>query len=378
MKIGFDVSQTGISKAGCGYFADGLIRSLAQVDTENDYILYPTFGTTFWDPEWTATVQINRPNIRRGLGHRSFEEMRQFWASPSDDSELQLNQPDIIHANNYFCPLGLRTARIVYTLYDLGFIEMPEHTTEANRIACFDGVYRASLYANRIIAISEYSRKHFLDTFPHYPPDRITVIYPASRLRQREGLIKPKQLTQLQPNEFWLTVGTLEPRKNHQRLLQAYARLKARLGQTYPLVLAGGKGWLMDDFHQTVNRLGLENDVIFLGYVDDLVLQWLYQHCFALVYPSLFEGFGLPVLEAMCLGSAVITSNVTSLPEIVGEAGILINPRQEEEIYTAMLNLMEERSCRENLRQQALARARLFSWEYTARQVAAIYRETNT
>ena len=373
MRIGFDVSQTGRLKAGCGYFADSLIRSLAQVDTANEYILYPTFGTTFWDSEWSATAQINQPNFRRGLAQRTFEEMQRFWMNPPDDFELQLDRPDIVHANNYFCPLGLRAARIVYTLYDLGFIQVPEYTTEANRIACFEGVYRASLYADRIIAISDYSRRHFLDTFPHYPAERISVVYPASRLQHHNGVTRPKQLTQLQPEQFWLTVGTLEPRKNHQRLLQAYARLKARLGQTYPLVLAGGKGWLMEGFNQTVAELGLERDVIFLGYIDDLTLQWLYQHCFAFVYPSLFEGFGLPVLEAMCLGSAVITSHVTSLPEIVGQAGILIDPQQEEQIYAAMLNLVEEGSIRENLRLQALERARFFSWENAASQVKAVY-----
>lgn len=378
MKIGFDVSQTGRSKAGCGYFADSLIRSLAQVDTHNDYLLYPTFGTTFWDPEWSAAAQISQPNFRRGLGHRSFEEMQRFWADPPPDFELQLGQPDLIHANNYFCPTGLRTARLVYTLYDLGFIEMPEFTTEANRIACFDGVFRASLYADRIIAISAYSRQHFLQTFPHYPSERITVVYPASRLMKRDDLIKPKQLTQLQSDQFWLTVGTLEPRKNHRRLLQAYARLKAHLGKTYPLVLAGGKGWLMDDFERTVDELGLRQDVILLGYVDDVTLQWLYQNCFAFVYPSLFEGFGLPVLEAMSVGAPVIVSKVTSLPEIVKEAGLLIDPLDEENLLATMLNLTLEQSRRNNLRQQAITRASRFSWENAAKQAMTIYQEMTT
>ena len=129
----------------------------------------------------------------------------------------------------------------------------------------------------------------------------------------------------------------------------------------------------MDDFEQTVGEIGLQQDVVLLGYVDDQVLQWLYQNCFAFIYPSLFEGFGLPVLEAMSLGSAVIASNVTSLPEIVGEAGILINPLQEDEIYAAILDLIEIGANRDDLKRRALARAASFSWENTARQVAMLY-----
>ena len=146
-----------------------------------------------------------------------------------------------------------------------------------------------------------------------------------------------------------------------------------QLGEAYPLVLAGGKGWLMDDFQHTVNRLGLEQDVILLGYVDDQVLQWLYQNCFAFVYPSLFEGFGLPVLEAMSLGSVVIASNVTSIPEIVGEAGLLIDPTQEEDISGAMLKLATDDASRKALKNQALLRASGFSWQDAAKQVIETY-----
>jgi len=255
---------------------------------------------------------------------------------------------------------------------------MPEFTTEANRIACFDGVFRASLYADRIIAISAYSREHFLQTFPHYPSERITVVYPASRLVKRDDLLRPRQLAQLQPDQFWLTVGTLEPRKNHRCLLQAYARLKVHLGKTYPLVLAGGKGWLMDDFERTVDELELRQDVILLGYVEDAALQWLYENCFAFVYPSLFEGFGLPVLEAMSVGAPVIASETTSLPEIVGGAGLLVDPLSETSLAAALLQLTQDTQIRRDFRQRALERAKLFSWTKSAKRVVDLYQETLT
>jgi glycosyltransferase involved in cell wall biosynthesis len=376
MKVGFDVSQTGQGKAGCGYFADSVIRTLATIDAENEYTLYPTFGDFYWDPAWPSmTCQIAQANFRRGLGHRTFEAAQSFWSSSFPELDERLGNPDIVHANNFFCPIGLQHARLVYTLYDLAFVEYPEWTTEANRVGCFDGVFNASLYADCIIAISQYSRRHFLATFPHYPADRIVVVPLASRFLPGANPARPRTLPQLQPQQFWLNTSTLEPRKNHVRLLRAYARLKASEGQTFPLVLTGAKGWLMDDFEKTIDDLGLRQEVVLLGYVDDAALQWLYQNCFAFVYPSLFEGFGLPVLEAMSLGAPVITSNTTSLPEIVGSAGILVDPLQEEELFSVMLKLSREEIQPEALQARAREKAKEFSWERTARQIKDLYRE---
>ncbi|MBV9354377.1 MAG: glycosyltransferase family 1 protein, partial [Chloroflexi bacterium] len=121
MIVGFDVSQTGEAKAGCGYFADSLMRSLAAIDHDNQYLLYPTFGTGVWDAHWPrSTLRLPQPNVRRGIGHRSASELNAFWSNPTPDFERQLGNPDIIHANNFFCPVGVKRARVVYTLHDLG------------------------------------------------------------------------------------------------------------------------------------------------------------------------------------------------------------------------------------------------------------------
>jgi len=261
-----------------------------------------------------------------------------------------------------------------YTLYDLSFLEHPEWHAEQNRVGCFEGVFNAGLYADMIISISEYSRGHFLEIFPHFPPDRIRVVPPASRFSHKPNLARPSSLSSLKPGEFWLNVGTLEPRKNQHRLVQAYARLKARNPGTFPLVFAGGRGWLMEDFHAMVEHLGLVKDIVMPGYVDDSALQWLYQNCYAMVYPSLFEGFGLPVLEAMSLGAPVISSNVTSIPEIVGDAGILVNPFDEGEIFGAMSKLLQNRGLRASLIELGRARAKRFTWESAALTILECYR----
>ena len=246
---------------------------------------------------------------------------------------------------------------------------------EANRTGCFEGVFQASLHADHIIAISHFSKRHFLETFPHYPDERVTVMHLASRFCGILPVERPAQCAQLQPGKFWLCVGTLEPRKNHARLLHAYARLKARLGSVEPLVLAGGKGWLMDDMHRLIDKLGLVGDVVFTGYVDDRALQWLYQNCYAALYPSLFEGFGLPVLEAMSLGAAVITSDVTSLPEIASDAALMVDPYQEQAICNAMARLVTIPGLREQLQERAAAQAGRFRWESAAHTVLRCYEQ---
>jgi len=375
MKIGVDVSQTGKSKAGCGYFADSLIRGLAEQDLDHEYLLYPTFGDFYFDPDWErATLQSEWAHVQQGLGHRTFEEASHFWNHPPADFEKQLGSPQIIHANNYYCPTELKKARLVYTLYDLSFLDHPEWTTEQNRAGCFKGVFNASLHADFIIAISNYTRQRFLEVFPYYPPDRVVVVHLASRFSKCADLAQPEGLRFIAPTRFWLNVGTLEPRKNHPRLLKAYAKLKAQPGETMPLVLAGGSGWLIDDLESLIADLNIQQDVIRLYYVNDAELQWLYQNCFALVYPSSLEGFGLPVLEAMGLGAPIITSNTSSLPEVAGSAGILVDPFNEDEIFQAMLKLCLGEASRQTLKELSLERAKMFSWDRAAAEVLEVYR----
>jgi glycosyltransferase involved in cell wall biosynthesis len=377
MRIAYDITQTGVGKAGCGYLAYSLIQSLAEIDTQNEYLLLSSFGENYWDENTSpAACGINKPNFKHGLRHADHAATKRFWRTPPADLDAALGNPDIVHANNFYCPTGLRNAHLIYTLYDLNFIDHPEWTTEANRLACFKGVYNASLYADSIIAISEFSRQHFIRTFPHYPVEKIHVIYPASRYAQRIDIQRPANLpAQVNTGQFWLCVGTLEPRKNQLGLLRAYAQHKAKTGQVLPLVHAGGPGWLMDDFKNQISVMGLEDDVILLGYVDELTLQWLYQNCFAFIYPSLFEGFGLPVLEAMSLGSAVITSNTTSIPEIVGQAGTLVDPLNIDQIANAMDELSANTALYSQLKTKAISQSSFFSWEKSARETLEVYKQ---
>jgi glycosyltransferase involved in cell wall biosynthesis len=377
MRIGLDVSQTGQFKTGCGYFADSLARQLIADDggRTNTYILYPTFGSGYWDPDWPRTTLNvrNRGNVQRGLGHRKLDQLEAFWIDPPADLESRLGSPDIVHSNNFFCPTRLHRARLVYTLHDLAFASHPEWTTEANWRVCFDGVLGASVHADHIVAVSRYTRTQFLDTFPHYPEQQISVVYEASRFAGPTGGPAPARLAHLPPGQFWLGMGTADPRKNQHRLLTAYARLKQAHETAFPLVLFGSRGRPTDDVDGWITSLGLNGDVERLDYVDDASLQWLYENCFAFCYPSLLEGFGLPVVEAMSLGAAILTSSVTSLPEVVGEAGIRVDPLDVEAIYSGMRVLATDQTALATLRVLARARAAEFSWRGAATQVLDVY-----
>lgn len=377
MRIGFDISQTGDGKAGCGFYAEGLIRELVKVDRNNEYLLYPSFGDFYYDRTLRPRLPPGVASVKLGLHHASREQANAFWREPPENFETMLGEPDIVHANNYFAPMRLSRARLVYTLYDLSFLESHSWTTEENRSGCFKGLFEASLAADWIVAISQFSLQRFLEYFPHYPRDRTSIVYPGSRF-QKTAVPRPPQFSALEPRKFWLYVSTIEPRKNHRTLLEAYAMFKRQSGSAFPLVLAGGAGWLMDDLQVQIRRLGLESDVIVPGYVDDAALNWLYGNAFCQIYVSLYEGFGMPVLESMSMGTPVIASNNTSIPEIIGTdgaAGLLVPAENAGEICKAMASLLERDDAIASLGTASEARAGTFSWYRAAEALLAVYRK---
>lgn len=374
MHVGFDISQTGSSKAGCGYFAHAMIQAMLSLAPEHRYSLFPSFGDFYFDALMPVLNPYSGKGVHYGPRHISRETARVFWTGP--DAEASLGNPDIIHANNFWCPTQLVSSRLIYTFYDMGFAVEPAWTTEANRVGCFDGVFRSAIAADWVVAISEASRTHYLSVFPHFPEDRIQVIYPCSRFADSsaEGR-RPKALNDVPLGGYWLNVGTIEPRKNQGRLVEAYARYLTLGGAPMPLVLAGGKGWLMEDFQKHLSTLGIENQIVMTGYVSDDELIWLYRNCYANLYPSLFEGFGLPVLEGMQFGAPTLTSNSTSIPEVAGGAAILLAPDDTEIWAQAMLRLAGNRLERDQLSSAAQEQAKRFDWRRSAKALLQLYQE---
>ncbi|MER2598647.1 MAG: glycosyltransferase family 1 protein [Caldilineales bacterium] len=264
------------------------------------------------------------------------------------------------------------------TVHDLAFMRYPQAFRGPHRRYLQSQVRRSVRRARAVIAVSEATKRDLV-TFFGVSPERVTVIYngvDAAFTPAPAEAVAAFRARKALPERFLLHLGTLEPRKNLTRLVQAFARVRTRdTGQPrLKLVLAGGKGWSYDSIFAEVERLGLADDVLFPGYIDDRELADWYRAATLFVYPSLMEGFGLPVLEAMACGAVVVTSNVSSLPEVAGNAALLVDPTDVEALAEALLGLLHVPELAAELRARSVQQAARFSWQRTAEQTAALYR----
>jgi glycosyltransferase involved in cell wall biosynthesis len=239
--------------------------------------------------------------------------------------------------------------------------------------------------ADVVLADSESTRSDVTELLG-VAPDRVWVIYPGvdghfRRVHNQDALAAVRRRYHL-PERFVLSVGTLQPRKNFERLIEAYAQvrssvppLRGRASSNVDLVIAGGTGWMYDGIYRRVEELRLQGQVHFPGYVADEDLPALYSLADLFVFPSLYEGFGLPVLEAMACGTPVVTSNTSSLPEVVGDAGLTVDPHDVEALAEAMRQLLGDVGLRDAMVQRGLLQARQFTWSGAAEQLLRVYRE---
>ncbi len=359
MIVGFDVSQTGPSRCGCGVFAAELARALPPVLPGARLLLYPAFGTDFWEPLLEETLALAGGRVERRLLARSHAECQAVFGQPGPALEQALGQPDVVHANNFWCPPALPRARLVYTLYDLIALDAPGWLAEENRRVCARGILRASVGADHVLAISGRTRARFLELFPHYPEERVSVACPASRFDPADDAGE-RPVEGLEPGRFWLWLGGQDPRKNLDGLLRAHARA----GSREPLALVG------------LERLprGAEGRARALGRVDDADLAWLYRHCRALLYPSFAEGFGLPLVEALGYGRPVVACDGASLREAAGPDGALwVEAGDEAGLAQALRRLERDAGLAERLGSAGRAWAARFTWAATARVTAEAY-----
>lgn len=375
LKIAFDISQTGRRKAGCGFYADALLNGLLATDTEDEFTLMTSFGNFFHDSTQALAYPHFNKGVRYGPRHLRRKDAERFWENQEKGGRW-LEQFDVVHANNFWCPPWPLPGKLIYTLYDMSFIDHPEWTTEKNRKGCLEGVERAAAFADQFVAISEATKRAFLHHFPRVPPEKVQVIYPASRFGQPGFNPKPKQPKQKvfsTGKPFFLSTGTIEPRKNQAFLLDVYNQFRDRGGDAIPLVLAGKKGWMMDDFEDKVAGSPWAKNIHILGYVNDAELAWLYQHCLANLYPSHYEGFGLPVLEGMSLGALAICSSSSSMPEVAGEAGIILPPDALNLWATVIRSIAHDSEIRTKLQASAKEQATHFSWRKSTQLVLNLY-----
>jgi glycosyltransferase involved in cell wall biosynthesis len=298
---------------------------------------------------------------------------RVLWEQLAQPHVLRQTEADLVHGPVFVGPL-IAPCPVVTTIHDLSFIRFPHLFRPANRLYLSIMTRLSARRARRLIAVSEHAASESVDLLG-VPRDKVTVVYhgvdaafrplPAAEVaafRERRGL----------PERFLLFVGTLEPRKNLRRLIKAFARIHDGRDR---LALVGGKGWLYDDLFADVEELGLGEAVLFPGYVPKEELPLWYNAATAFVYPSLYEGFGMPVTEAQACGTPVLTSNTSSLPEAAGEEALLVDPHDVESIAAGLKRLLDDADLRKQLREHGLVHARTFNWTRTARETIEVYRQ---
>jgi glycosyltransferase involved in cell wall biosynthesis len=306
---------------------------------------------------------------------------RIFWEQFIQPLALRRAGVDLLHAMAFVAPLAAPCPFVV-TVYDLSFLRFPEAFRPFNRWYLSRFTAHSVRRAKAVITISESTRQDVI-TLLGAPPERVHTIYCG--VDDSFHPLPADEVTQFRaarhlPESFLLYLGTLEPRKNIDGLLRAYALWREQAGHAPPLVIAGGKGWYYAQIFELVEALALTGQVIFPGYVSQAELPLWYNAATAFVYPSHFEGFGLPVLEAMACGTPVITSTASSLPEVAGPNGAacLINPADTAALAQAMAAVMSQPDLRRDMAQQGRARAGLFRWEKTARQTVNVYQKALT
>lgn len=283
----------------------------------------------------------------------------------------------LYHATEHLLPrLPMPT---VLTVHDLIFERFPQHHTLTNRLFLKVGMPLFVKAATSIIAVSQQTKRDLVE-FYRTPAEKIHVIYEGidDHFQPAAAAEVARVKTTYSPERpYLLMVGTLEPRKNHATALRALLRLKQQ-GFAHRLLIVGGHGWLFEPIRKLVDELGLGNDVTFTGYIPQADLPPLYTGADCVLLPSLYEGFGFPVLEAMACGAPVVCSNVSSLPEVAGNAALLVAPQDDAALAAALQRVITEPGLAENLRSQGKAQAARFTWDQCAKQTVGLYRATIT
>jgi glycosyltransferase involved in cell wall biosynthesis len=364
MRIGIDARLVHYSRAGIGQYIAGLVTGLSACDEDHEFVLLQS--------RKDKTVLADTPNFaRKSLWTPSHHRLEQL-VLPFEISPLRL---DVLHSPDFIPPFR-RDYKSVITVHDLAFLLYPHFLTEESA-RYYGQIDQAVRHADHIIADSLSTRRDII-RFLGVPEAKISVIYAAAdriyRPIEDEQLLTEARLKYGLDKPFILFVSTIEPRKNLPTLLRAFRQLLDHYKIDVRLAIAGQRGWVCGEVFAVAEELKLDNSVAFLGHVpvEDLVL--LYNGARMHVHPSLYEGFGLPPLEAMACGTPTIVANVSSLPEVVADAGMLVDPEHMEGWTVAMWRLLTDDTLHEELSEKGLKRAKVFSWEKAARDTLDLYK----
>jgi len=369
VRITIDYTPALRQTAGIGRYTRGLITALAEADQANEYTLFSA-GQSPDGVIWPANFTIRTIHVPARWLTAGWHRLR----IPLPVERL-VGDCDIFHSPDFTLP-PLHKARGVVTVHDLSFLRVPQCADPGLRSFLEREVPRAVKYATRVLADSENTRKDLVELL-NVAPEKISVV-PAGVETRFQPVSDTARLAEVRarynlPDWFILMVGTIEPRKNLARLIAAYSQLRRQTGLPHALVIAGKEGWLFQGIYDQVAKEGLTDRVLFPGFVADADLPALYTLADLLAFPSLYEGFGLPPLEAMACGTPVVTSDNSSLPEAVGSAALLVNAEDTDGLTEAMARVLCDASLRMRLAEQGRAQAARFTWPAAARKLLEAY-----
>jgi glycosyltransferase involved in cell wall biosynthesis len=374
MRIGLDGLPLTAAKTGVGHYTYELARALASAEPSGDFeIVYPsTYPTVRPD---AANSSLLPPNLK--LNRVRVGPMGRHWWSAGLPRYIRRSHLELFHGTNYDVPLWRRCATVL-TIHDLSQLLHPETHEKRSVSRARRRLPLMSRTADTIITPTESVRVDVCETLK-VSPGKVFAIPEAAR-----ACFKPLSFAETADarrrlgigDDFLLTVGTLEPRKNLAVLISAFAELaRERRENAIQLVIAGGRGWLSSPLFKAIEKSPVRDRIVLTDYLHDDELQALYSSCRAFVYPSIHEGFGLPPLEAMACGAAVIASRIPALEETTGAAALLFDPKSSSDLTRNLLELLDNENARRELAAAGQRRAAEFSWKKTAQLTWDVYEE---
>lgn len=365
MRIGIDARLVYYHQAGIGQYILRLTQALARIDRQDHFVLFKS--------RKDSTHLVDQPNFKvQSLwtpSHHRFERLAMSL-------ELAPHPLDILHSPDFIPPSSARCPTVI-TVHDLAFLLYPRFLTR-DSARYYGQVDLAARDADHIIAVSESTKRDTVNLLG-VPENKISVIHEAAHPlfapMSKQDALKQVHNQYRTSGDLILFVGTIEPRKNIPTLLKAFRYLKDNYRSQATLVIAGNRGWLVEEVDALIDQLGLEGSVRCLGGVPNEELVYLYNASKLFVFPSIYEGFGLPPLEAMACGTPVIVSNTSSLPEVVGDAAWLVNPEDIEGLAVAIHRILSDDKLAAQMREKGLKRSAVFSWERAARETLEVYRK---
>lgn len=373
MRIGIDYTPAYEQGGGIGRLTRDLVTALAQLDSETSYKLFVSGAKKSELPPQIA------PNFQWKPTSLSPKWLARIWHRTKLPLpiEVLISQVDLFHATDFTLPPTLPKTKTIVTVHDLSFVRVSD-TASPKLKRYLDKIVPYSVNkATHVIADSQATKDDLIDLYD-VPLNKITVLLSGidSRyhiIHNSGGYLTIRSKYNIPDVPYIFSIGTIQPRKNYSRLIKALKILRDS-GYDLHLVIAGGKGWLEDEMYQTLDETQLHKVVHLIGFADDADVAKLYNAAECVAFPSLYEGFGFPVLESMACGTPVLTSNVSSLPEVAGEAAIMVDPYDIEAIAEGLRRIIDDSELRETLVKRGLQQASRFTWENSAINLLKIYK----